>query len=440
MDVKKVFFSGLLLVGLSARSEDQLVSLINVGLKNSVIIETDKINLEKSENIKWKGYANLLPTLSASMARSYARSRDYNSDGIKVLSKSQSDGLTVDASWTIWDNFNNVNNIRSNQINHRIQEIKTDLERQKYIKKIIEDYFDLQELYYRKISTDELYDQAIKAKEEAQYLIKVGQKTKFEAVDADIDVVSAERDLMEIKNDIEVAELNLSYELNVKDKFQLEHIELISYRPFFIDHFEEQFEKYEAAWEKLCDQHNDDLKISKLEFEKSSIDLFNEKLNYFPKLALYASSSFDFSYKTKKNPEPYETSPKENYALGISATWTLFDFGATYKMVQNSKLDFKMAEINFKDQRYRSETEIQNYLKQYKINLKSIAASQLMLEKARQNYDYNSYMYKLGKINLMTRQRAMTQLHSAKLDLASRLKSKYSLAMNLMLRLGDKIY
>jgi outer membrane protein TolC len=436
-----VIFTCLVFFGKSSfAADDILKKLMDKGFEKSIEIETQNINYNKSKNNTWRSYAALLPTLSTSTSRTYTRTKEYDSSGNRATTKSRTDALTLSADWVIWDNFSTLNGLRSSRLSESIEKHNTEFKEQLFYNKIVDLYFTIQELIYKKNSTQELFKQAEKAKEEAQYLIGLGQKTKFEAYDAEIDMVNAERDLMEIKNDLEVSNRNLKYLIGTDEDLDIPPIDLLTYKPFYLEEFEKSFAKYKESWKENYEFRNQSILISKLEFEQSAISYFNDKLSLFPKLSISVANSYDYSYKVKQYASAYETSPKNDLSLGLSATWSLWDFWSTQKKVDNSRLDFKIAEINFKDEKIKVQTEIQNFIDQYEINLKSVEASVLVLDKAVKNYEYNSYMYKLGKISLITRQRAMTQLHSAKIELASRLKNKYLLASQLMIKFGEKIY
>lgn len=421
-------------------TDDILKKLMVKGFEKSKIIETLNIKFSQTKNNTWRSYTALLPVLSASASRNHIRTHDYSDSGERTNVKTRNDSLTLDASWTLWDNFSTINNIRSTRLQESIVKHSTDVNEQQFYRAIVELYIEIQVLIYKKDSDQELLKQASKAKEEALFLINLGQKTKFEAYDAEIDMVNAERDLMEVKNDLEMSMRQMKYFIGEDENLEIPAIDLISYKPFYLEAFEKTFKKYKESWKDNYEDKNISIVISKLQFEQSGISYFSEKLSLFPVLKISLNDTYDYSYKIKQHASAYETSPKNELSLGLSATWSLWDFWSTPKRVENSYLDFKIAEINFQDEKIKVQTEIQNTIDKYEINLKSVEASILVLDKAVQNYDYNSYMYRLGKINLMTRQRAMAQLHSAKIQLADRLKNKYLLASQLIINFGEKIY
>lgn len=441
MKLKLVIFTCFIIASKSSFSTDDILKkLLDKGYEKSKNIETQNIKYSKTKNNTWRSYAALLPVLTLSASRSHTRTQDYTVTGERTKTKSRSDALTLDASWTIWDNFSTVNSLRTSRLDESIVKHETDKNEQLFYSKIVELYFEIQELIYKKDSFQELLKQASKAKEEAQYLIGLGQKTKFEAYDAEIDIVNAERDLMEIKNDLEVSMRNMKYLIGEDESLDISAIDLTSYKPFYLEAFEKSFKKYKESWRENYEGKNKSIIISKLQFEQSQISYFNEKLSLLPKVFINANDTYDYSYKIKQNASAYETSPRNDLSISLLVSWNFWDFWSTPKKVENSYLDFKISEINFEDEKIRVQTEIQNAIDRYEINLKSVESSILVLDKAIKNYEYNSYMYRLGKINLMTRQRAMTQLHSAKIELAGRLKNKYLLASELMINFGEKIY
>ncbi len=432
---------------------DPLLEIINLSLEHSSSNQSQKLNQEIAENNTWIAYAKLLPTLSISTGRTYTKNKDYHDEINLSTQSSRSDNLTLSLDWTLWNNFENINSIREERLNEDIESIKTQSQNNLLKTQVIELFFKYQELLTKKNSLDTLLKQSKDAFEEARNQEKVGQKTKFETIDAEIDVMNAQNDAEELDNELKKTKQEITHLINKKSNAsvapedfeeKLESIEIPSiniheYTPFYFTKFQKMFPEILKNYVELSTQKSPDLQVAKLEYEKNKISLFQSKLSLLPEVTISAGKTLDYGYKVQQSPDNFRKSPSESTSISINISYKIWDFFQTPLSYSNSEKNFQLSRINYLETLKNSGIEIQSIIDEYIFNEKATKVSKLILDKSEKIFDFQNAMYRLGKITLFQRQNAMNKLNDAKADLAEKAKNQFILASKIMYELGIPI-
>jgi outer membrane protein TolC len=438
--MKKIIFLTFSLTTMQVSLADQLEMFLAKGLEKSFDIKEQNLKIEQIKNTQKNTIAQLLPTLSLSSSRSYSKYQTI-SDGEKAWSKNQSDGLSLNANWTIWNNFQNITDIKTANINKDSEIARGKKDVQAYVLKVIDNYLTYQLYFNQKKSTELRLSQASKALDEAKIQITHGSKTKLESLDAEIDIIDAQRDLLEISNNIEKSKRNLAFLLNEEgNDFEIPELKLSEYKPFYYQRFLDVFSHLKNNWKDLIDTKNPELRISKFDYEKSALSYSQDKLAPWPSLNVNLADTIDYSSYIAKNIEPANKAGLHNMSLSFSLTWQLWDWWSTPRRTQNSYKEFEISQIKFREDNFRIKNEVNDLIEQYELLEKSIVSSKLILEKAVKQFEFANVMYQYGKISLLSRQKAMTQLYDGQNEYESRLKNQMLTAGQILVSLGEEIY
>jgi len=423
LSLNLLIFSGLL-TNKSFASMD-LKSLIVEGLQHNINIKNQRIGLEKAKIDLSNSKKAYLPTVSLSSGLSYSHSA-----GEGTVSKTAS----LSTAWTLWDHWQTQTTIENTGLSLKNEEISTFKTVQDYILKVLGSYLSLQLLKNEKVITQQGRDSAEMNYKKAFQLVKLGVKTKIDLYSPEISLLNANRDLLEINKNIKTALTTFQFLINPSKKVEVSPVNFLTFKPYFQETFEKNWESFQKNWEKVLLKNNSEIKIELNNMEKSKNSLRQEKLNMWPQITASASHTWDLAEQFKSG----DTNP-QSYQAGLNLTWTVFDWGKSRANLKSSIYNLETSELNFKKQTFEKKNTILRLFQDYKILAESIKSSQLILKKAKAQQTYSKNMYNLGKITSSDLRQARTDLFSARVGLARRLKDKFLLMGQILQAFGQDL-
>jgi len=402
-----------------------LKGLITEGLKHNIKIKNQRVNLEKAKIELSNSKKANLPTISLSSGLTYSHA---SSEG--TLTKAAS----LSTSWTLWDHWETQTTIANSGLSLKNEQISTFKAIQDYILQVVDSYLKFQLLKNEKIITQQRRDSAQLNFDRASKSLRLGIKTKMDLYSPEISLLNAKRDLLEINKNIKTSMTSLQFLINPNKKTALKPVDFLTFKPYFQEKFNQNWELFQKNWEKILVKNNPGIKIELNNMEKSKKSLKQEKLNMWPQLKAEASHTWDLAEQFKSG----ETSP-HSYSAGLNLTWTVFDWGKTKANLQTTIYNLQTSELNFKKQIFDTKNAILKLFEDYKIQFESIKSSKLILEKAKAQQEYSKQMYNLGKITSGDLRQARTDLFSARIGLAKRLKEKFLLMGQILQAFGHDL-
>ena len=258
------------------------------------------------------------------------------------------------------------------------EEISTFKAVQDYILNVLGSYLSLQLLKNEKVITQQGRDSAQMNYKKASQLVKLGAKTKIDLYSPEISLLNANRDLLEINKNIKTALTAFQFLINPNKKVEVKPVDFLTFRPYFKDAFDKNWERFQKDWEKVLLKNNSDIKMELNNMEKSKNSLGQEKLNMWPQLTASASHTWDLAEQFKSG----DTNP-QSFQAGLNLTWTVFDWGKSRANLKSSIYNLETSELNFKKQIFEKKNTILKLFQDYKILGESIKSSQLILKKAK---------------------------------------------------------
>lgn len=429
-----MFLFSIAVIANDKPNKDPIQAIVIQGVKNSFGLKSQELRLEKTLNGRWDAYTDLLPTVSATGNRNIQTS-DKLEENVKYSERTFANSLQVKANWTIWNHFENIRNIRVAQYNVDADRINSQKAIQEYIISLLEKYLDYQVLLMRRTTLRGSLEQSKWSYNQAQTLIKTGAKSPMETLDSEIDVINAERDLMELEQSIDSALRDLRIQINSDHTINFDAIDLLNAKPYFFETFEQQFPGIKRDWQQKLGSVNPLLRSVMIDLEKSQADLLQSRLNLLPKTSIQLSHEINLDSYVQKTPG-VPTTPLHNTAISLSFTWEIWNWLKSYRSERNSSYDKKITENTLKENTLKMHSELQSIIEQHELIEKSVQASQLALEKALSQLEYLREMYKVGRLNLLNLQQAQSRYTDARTSLATRLKFRYVLAAKILYQMG----
>ncbi len=425
-------------LSLASTPADSLSELVTEGVQNSYGIKSQKLKLEQSFNKRTNAYLNLLPTLSVSGGRALTATESLVS-GEKVHDFTSANTLKVSGDWTIWDNYQNIRDIGTASKTLDADRISSRKEVQQYIIGLLDTFLEYQLLLSRQEITMGLLKESRWTNEESIALVKVGAKTQLDALDAEIQVVNTERDLMEINNGLLAAERNLVTLLNSEKYKTMPRIDLLKLNPYYMQDFDKHLAEVKTQWKDSFSSVNPDLNISRLQLERSAMELSQTKLGYFPTTAISVNHEINLDRFAQETPTGGTRARLDTTTIYLTFTWKFFDWFNTPRSIGNSQRDYDISLFQFQEGHRKATAEIQNLLEQFDVLQKSIEASRMVVEKSERQLNYSKEMFRIGRITLLTMQQSTNRFFDARISLASRLKAKYLVAAKILYQMGYEL-
>lgn len=421
----------------STSNPDALTQLVKLGLSNSNTIVAQQLRLEQVKNSRVTAFTDLLPVLSLSAGETRSKSESLDTDESKLITESKSKTMSLQASWTIWDNFQNIRNIQSAQLATDVERLNSHREVQNYILTLIEAFYDYQVLISRTEILENLLKQSQWTLEETKALVKAGAKTNLDSLDSEIQVLNTQRDFKESESSTRAAEKRIKLLLNAKMPLEIPRIDLLTHKPFFQTRLPKKQETTESNFEHYL-ATNTEYKLSRTQLDKSLGELRQTKLGYLPKTYVRITNDWNLDKYIQDDPGTRRTSLATT-TLSLSLQWQFWDWLATPRAISNSDRDFQMLSMKHRDLTERIRSDLETNWDQYELNLNSVESSRLAVEKAEIQLEYSKELFRMGRINLLSMQQSMSRFFDAQISLANRIKTKYLLEAKIIYESGGNL-
>ena len=429
---------------------------IDYALKNNIQIQQTAINVENGEVVLKGNKANYSPNINASSNYNLRIGNNYNffnNSYEKQLVHNQDYGLSV--TQPIFDGLITPNTVKKSKI---------DLEALKLDQDVVKNNIQLQILtaFLNIMNANEQHQQAINqfAITQQQYerlksMINAGAAAELALLDIDAQLANESLTISQIKNQLDLAYLNLKQLLQLEPnaQFTVKIPELSD--DFSIEALENSETIYNAAL-----QQRPEIKSVRLKTESANKQIAISKGNYYPTLNFVGNISTFFTTQSKNStqvltgnstavgfvegtlqrvmiPEtitqqsknPYGNQFKQNlgYALGLSLNIPIFNQYKVQTAVKQSKLQYQYAQLTEKQASYDLYNTIQQAYLKAQASIENFNAAKKSYETAKKSYDFSIERLNLGSINQLEVNLAKTNLDNA---LSKYTQAKYEYLFN----------
>lgn len=375
-------------VQVDAQQAITLQQALEISLKNNKDIQEAKIQVERSEAVVKEEKAALYPTFEASSGLTYGntgfidneieRRIDNSTESIQAANPGISEELARQAAednnnassfefegglgidYTIFNSGGRGASIRAAEKQLRSTEL--DLERIAEIARFetSRDYYDLQNRDAQVEIQRAAVEDAKQTLKDADLLKKAGLGTKFESLQAEVELAQAEQQLTTAIANQNIARRQLAETLSVSDKTDLATADPIAEVGTWALELPativQAFKNREELEQSLLQRDISD--------DQGTIALSQTR----PTLSANANYTVSDNFEN-------ETEIGDQYQLGLTLGWRFFDGGAASARATQAEKDGEIAETQFANQRNQIRFDVEQAFFQLKANQNNIVTS-----------------------------------------------------------------
>lgn len=206
---------------------------------------------------------------------------------------------------------------------------------------------------------------------------QVGLRPRVDVLQAEVELATAEQNLLIAKNDVDSRAARLNTLLNLPIEENINYTGELTYLPFSMT-----LEQCIA----LADKYRPDLEIAKKSVEIAEEDVTISESDYYPDV----SADFDYSRSggdpsVSKNKYNYQNEP-DTWSVGASASWELFSWGQTYYDVKRAEDNVEKIKAEYDNTKLEASYEIKDQLLSLKAAADRIGVGRKSVEAGREGY------------------------------------------------------
>lgn len=399
----------------------------NITLKKTVWTKKSSI-----EDLK-KSNADLFPSLSFSTNHSVGY-RPWVNDGVSTVSngtvatsvnKSYYNGsYGLNASWTVWNGKQNINNIKLNKITAQQAELDSAVTANSIQEQIAQLYVQI--LYLKEAIgvNQQSYETSVKNEERGREMVEAGQMSK-----ADLAQLTAQTALD--KYNIVEAESNLAnYKLQLKQLLEITgDLEFNVYTPTASDELAlGEIPSLQQVYETAL-ATRPEIESSKLAIEGSDLSIAIAKAGKLPTLSMTGGIGTSTTSMNSKN---WGTQIKTNFDASVGATISIpiFDNRQARTAINKAKIQLEESKLDLLDKQKQLYSTVEGYWLDANTNQQKFKAASASVESEQASYDLISEQFRLGMKNIVELMTGKTNLLAAQ---QNRLQSKYMTILDMQL-------
>lgn len=437
--MKIKFFAPLLLLFQHGYADEQLKSLVQMGLTNSNTLKIRSLNEDQARMTLESAKLDFIPKPQFSASTSRGTSEAWSPSGIR-WEKLSNTSAGISIAYPLWDNGERFRSWTDASENLKEQQITTENEKQRYIITVIETYFKYQVLLNRK---DILESKAANIKwshEKAIELVKLGVKTRRDTIDTEIELVALEREKMELENQLQSQKSQLLFLVRGPNDLAITKSDLVKSKPYFAEKFDAEKESLTSTWEDDFENSNLELKLFKQSVISAETVAARARIDRWPEVNAEVNYDLNLSGYLQEQPDPaFAKRHHQSASAVLSLRWTPFDWGITKRKIGSLDADTQIARYNLDDVRMQKRAEFEDLLQSADALQKSLRLSELIVDKARDNYSYTKEMYNLGRVTILELRDATIKLSEAEIELADRVSQRYLVSARITAALGKSL-
>ena len=259
----------------------------------------------------------------------------------KTESETMSSGIGtngISASRNIYDGGKRKNAVESSEIDVKTANLATERKREETRYNVIKAYYDALEARHTIDVRQETVDKYAAHLENVRQLFSAGSKARIEVVRSEVELSNARQELIRAQNSYEVDLATIRSLMNINRDEALTLTDDVAYLPF------------KTGLRDCIDyafQNRKDLQADAYALEQKEIAIRTARAGYAPDVQVSVGSDL---WKPTFQPH-WDGHYDANMQAGISATWNIFDGGATKAKVEEAKVARDIAKLQLaKDQ------------------------------------------------------------------------------------------
>ncbi len=395
--LKSIIPALILFVGTNAAAQDiwTLEKCIEYAHKNNLQIQQQKLNVEQSKNNVLQSKLDFIPNVSASMNHNMSWGRSVNLQDLEIIKNklSQSTGLSLSASLSIFDGFAKHNTLKSNKVQLEISGLQVEKLKNEISISITQAY--LQVLLAKEIekTAQESYKSVGSQADRSRKLVDAGSQPYGSLLEVQAQLAAEKVQLVIAQNNVKTNILTLIQLLDmpVNTDFNISYAENTKnitepFNPENIDNI------YNSAL------NLPEIKSSELSLENSKLQYKIQKGGALPKISFSAGYG---TYYSDGQSQAFFTqfNDNRNPSIGFGLSIPIFSGWRSNISIRNARLSVKSAEIELKKthqtlykQIQQAYNEVLSYYERYK-------AAEQNMKSSEESFSYTEKKFNLGMLS-----------------------------------------
>lgn len=364
---------------------------IKIGLKNSYILHSSKMNLRYAD-AKWSE-ANTFRLPALSFSASYTKLSKVNPfivttpfgkfDISPVIFDNYN--MKISLQQPVFTGFKLESNSKIAELNFLASEQQYSADQSELIYNIKDAYWGLFKANQIKKVTEENVNQVRSHLTDVQNLFKQGLATKNDVLKVQVQLGEAQLKLIDAANAVKLANINLDNVLGISLTTEIQTEEPAEKQTFLPDDLSSLLNQ---AYEKRPELKSMDYKV-----QASENGITAAKSDWFPQV--YLTGNYNYS---RPNPRILPTQNKfyGTWDVSVSLSLNLWNWGATIDKTDQAEAQFEQSKDAYKILKDRITLEVtQNFLNMQKSKEKMSVAQQ-SVSQAEENYRITDEKFKNG--------------------------------------------
>lgn len=287
--------------------------------------------------------------------------------------------------------------------NLRVQELQVESQAEQLRFDVSQDYYDLQRADEQLRIRRDALNQALQNLRDAQALERAGVGTRFDVLQAEVDVANRQQELVRSLSEQQNARRQLAQRLNVSQTVNLaaaDPVEVNGEWPYTLEESIVQAFRNRAELEQQLVQR--DLSESQRRAANAQ---------YGPQVSAFGQ------YEVQDALSDEDSGLEDDWTVGLQLNWSLFDGGAARAQARQQEIGVQIAESNFEDARNTVRFQVEQAYFNLQANETNIATARLNVERATESLRLARLRFQAGVGTQSDVLRSQTELTQAEFNL-----------------------
>jgi len=285
----------------------------------------------------------------------------------------------------------------------RIQELQLESQAEQLRLQVTLDYYDLQQADEQLRIRRDALNQALQNLRDAQALERAGVGTRFDVLQAEVDVANRQQELVRSLSDQQVARRQLAQRISVDQDINLAAADPVAVTGDWDLTLPESI--------VLAYDNRSELEQQLVQRELAASRRRAAISQYGPQVGAFAQ------YEVQDVLSEEDTGLEDDWTIGLQLNWRLFDGGEARAQARQQEIAAQIAEANFSEARDQIRFEVEQAYFNLRANQTNISTAQLNVERAQESLRLARLRFQAGVGTQSDVLRAQTELTQAEFNL-----------------------
>lgn len=287
--------------------------------------------------------------------------------------------------------------------NLRVQELQVESQAEQLRFDVSQDYYDLQRADEQLRIRRDALNQALQNLRDAQALERAGVGTRFDVLQAEVDVANRQQELVRSLSDQQNARRQLAQRLNVSQTVNLAAADPVEVNGEWLYTLEESIVQ--------AFRNRAELEQQLVQRDLSESQRRAANAQYGPQISAFGQ------YEVQDALSDEDSGLEDDWTVGLQLNWSLFDGGAARAQARQQEIGIQIAEANFEDARNTVRFQVEQAYFNLQANETNIATARLNVERATESLRLARLRFQAGVGTQSDVLRSQTELTQAEFNL-----------------------